>query len=134
MEYLTELPPLSPEDVEHMNGFRKWLESQPKPSPYKPWKVVKVKRASSISTLRDTGHKYFDMIWRDLKLCDRNELYDHLAGYLNLDKPETHFKFFNPNQCIEAIEFAIQYLNDDRRLDMDITGIEPRAYFELTII
>lgn len=133
MDVLTELPPLSQEEITHMNGFWAWLKEQPKPSPYKPWITVKVKRSSSVQILRDQGHKYFDMIWREFKLCERNELYGHLSSYMYLPIENTHFSLFNPKQCIEAIEFSIQHLNDDRRLDMDLTGIEPRAYFYLVI-
>jgi hypothetical protein len=127
------MEPLSQEEIDHMNGFNEWLKMQPKQSVYKTPIVVKVKRNSGIKELRDKGHKYFDMIWRDLKLIERNELYRSLAYWLNIDEEEAHFKFFNPNRCIEAIEFAIQHLNDDRRLDMDLTGIEPRPYFDLII-
>lgn len=134
MEYLTELPPLTAAEIEIMNGFWEWQNNQPKPSPYQPWIKVKVRISSTISVLRDQGHKYFDMIWRDLKLVERNELYVYLSEYLNVTEPKAHFTFLNASQCIEAIEFAIQHINDDRRLDMDLTGIEPRAYYELIII
>lgn len=134
MEYLTELPPMSAEEIEIMNGFWEWQKNQPKPSPYKPWVTVKIKRSFTITKLRDLGHQYFDMLWRDLKLIERNELYKHLALWLNVEEPKAHFTYLNPSQCIEAIEFAIQHLNDDRRLEMDLTGNEPRGYYELIII
>lgn len=135
MEYLTELPEMSAEEIEAMNNWREVLKTLPKQvqSPYKTPIVVKIKRTLGIKELRDKGHKYFDMIWRDLKLVDRNELYRHLAGWLNIDTEEAHFKYFNEQRCIEAIEFSIQFLNDDRRLDFDITGVEPRPYFDLII-
>lgn len=133
MEYLTELPPLSESEIEVMNGFWEWQKNRPKPSPYKPLVKVKVRRSSTISVLRDQGHKYFDMIWRHLKIAERNQLYVYLSEYLNVPEPKAHFTFLNASQCIEAIEFSIQHINDDRRLDMDLTGIEPRAYYDLII-
>lgn len=133
MKYLTELPQMSNEEIEVMNGFWDWLKEQPKTSPYKPTVFVKVNKTASISTLRDMGHKYFDMIWGKLALRQRNELYQDLADYMNIDKCDAHFKFFNAQKCIEAIEFSIQRLNDNRREDLDIIGIEPYAYFELII-
>lgn len=124
---------LSPEEKEFADGFWKWLETQPKKSIYKTPIVVKIKKTSTISNLRDLGHKYFDMIWRDLKLVERNQLYVYLSEWLNVPEPKAHFTFLNPTQCIEAIEFSIQHINDNRRLDLDLIGIEPTPYYELIV-
>lgn len=129
-----EYQPLTAEEIEHMNGFWEWLKSQPKPSIYKPSKVVKVHSNATISKLRDLGHKYFDMIWRDLKLVERNELYGILADWLDIPEPKAHFTFLNPEECISAIEFSIQFLNNNRRLDLDFGAPEPTPYFELIIV
>lgn len=115
------------------NGFWDWFNSQPKPSSYKEPKRVKVSANMHISTLRDLGHKYFDIIWCDLKLMSRPEAYAWLAGWLDISPLDAHFSKFNEKRCIEAIEASIQLLNDNRRLDLDLTGKEPYPYYELII-
>lgn len=119
-----------------MDSYEKFLEvskAWPKPSIYKPHVKVKVSHSYHVTKLRDMGHKYFDMIWRELKLMPRNELYSTMAGWMGIEEPKAHFTFFNPAQCIEAIEFSVQFLNDNRRLDLDFGAPEPTPFYELII-
>lgn len=116
-----------------LTGFWEWFNAQPAPSPYKEPIKVKVCKSWHISKLRDTGHKYFDMLWRELKIISRPEAYEWLAGYMGLSSELAHFSRFNEAQCIEAIEGAIQLINDNRRLDFDITGFEPYPFYHLSI-
>lgn len=77
------------------------------------------------------AHYYFDMIWKEpLKLMSRSDAYNGLSAWMNLHPDLTHIGMFDIDQCKDAIQFAKQMLNDNRRLDLDLGAPEPTPYFE----
>ena len=54
----------------------------------------------------------------------RDEAYEWLANMLGVPEPFAHFSKMHNERCIEAIYFCQQFLNDNRRLDLDF-GAEP---------
>ena len=63
-------------------------------------------------------------IWNDTKIMTREECYQWLANKLGIEEYKAHIKHLNKEQCIEAIYFCQQLLNDNRRIDLDF-GTEP---------
>lgn len=55
---------------------------------------------------RHTVHRYLDAIWvlSSKKGKARSSMYKLLASRLNISVEETHVKYFNRNQCREAIK------------------------------
>jgi len=80
--------------------------------------------------LKKQAHEFFDKIW-SLKIMERSEAYQWLAGRLEIPKELMHIGMMNEKQCEDIIYFSKQFLNDNRRLDLDF-GVEPKTeYFEL---
>ncbi len=79
-------------------------------------------------TWRDMGHYFFDKLWRDINILDRNEAYEWLGNKLKLEGSKSHFRNMNMEQCKEAVYYCQQLLNDNRRLDLDL-GIKPTTPF-----
>jgi len=85
------------------------------------------------SNLKGQAHKYFDMLW-ELKYCTREEAYIYLAEWLGVPEHSAHMAVMNDNQCKEVIKFAIQKLNDFRRLDLDLMNVAPHPYYDLITV
>lgn len=71
------------------------------------------------------AHRYFDLIWRS-GADSRGEAYAWLSGKLKLPPKYTHIGMFNVDTCREVARVSKQYLNDMRRLDLDM-GTEPKT-------
>ncbi|MEO6302525.1 MAG: zinc-finger-containing protein [Bacteroidia bacterium] len=74
------------------------------------------------------AHLYFDKIWQELKLMKRAQAYKWLSKLLNLPGKYTHIGMFSEKTCKDVIYFSKQFLNDNRRLDLDY-GVEPQTPF-----
>ena len=89
---------------------------------------INLNEKTKFKTFKDKGHYYFDKIWREAKLRERQECYDWLGRMMGLDSRQAHFSMFNYDQCKQAIYHCQQLLNDNRRLDLDF-GVEPITPF-----
>lgn len=69
------------------------------------------------------AHRFFDMIWK-LKIMNRDQAYAWLSTKLNLPKEYTHIGMIGHKTCKDVVYYSKQFLNDNRRLDMDF-GTEP---------
>lgn len=79
---------------------------------------------------KDKGHFYFDKIWRH-RLMSREEAYHWLAKMLGVSERKAHFSVMTEQQCKDAVFYSQQFLNDNRRLDLDF-GVDPiTPYYEL---
>lgn len=75
------------------------------------------------------AHKYFDKIWK-LEIMSRSEAYSWLSKRLDIPSKYTHIGMFGPKTCKDVVFFVKQFLNDNRRLDLDY-GAEPKTpYYE----
>jgi len=79
------------------------------------------------------AHEYFDMLW-GLGYCTRAEAYIYLAEWLGVPEKQAHMAVMNDNQAKEVVKFAIQKLNDFRRLDLDLVNVAPHPYYDLITI
>lgn len=76
------------------------------------------------------AHEYFDKIWK-LQLCTRSEAYKWLSETLKLDPKYTHIGMFGVKTCKDVVFFSKQFLNDNRRLDLDFGATPVTPYYEL---
>lgn len=80
--------------------------------------------------LKYQAHEYFDKIWMN-KYMTRHEAYAWLSHILEIPVEYTHIGMFSEVTCERVIHFSKQFLNDQRRLDLDF-GCEPKTpYFLL---
>lgn len=76
------------------------------------------------------AHLYFDKIWQ-LNIMKRKEAYAWLSNKLGIPTQYTHIGMFSVKTCQEVVYLSKQFLNDNRRLDLDF-GQEPvTEYFEI---
>lgn len=76
------------------------------------------------------AHEYFDKIWK-LEIMKRNEAYKWLSEKLKLEPEYTHIGMFGVKTCKDVVFFSKQFLNDNRRIDLDF-GTEPLTpYYEI---
>ncbi len=76
------------------------------------------------------AHLYFDKLWQ-LGIMKRKEAYSWLSECLGIPVEYTHIGMFSVNTCKETVRFAKQFLNDNRRLDLDF-GVEPKhPYYDI---
>lgn len=90
--------------------------------------MMKFKEQRRFKTFKDKGHFYFDKIWIEHKLFNREEAYKWLASMLGVNEPEAHFGVMSNELCDQAIYLCQQLLNDLRRNDLD-WGDEPITPF-----
>jgi hypothetical protein len=84
----------------------------------------------SLRELKMQAHLYFDKIWK-LEITTRDKAYEWLSGCLGLPKEYTHIGMMGEAKAKDVIYFSKQFLNDNRRLDLDF-GVEPvTPYYEL---
>lgn len=84
----------------------------------------------ALRQLKKEAHLYFDKIWK-LKLLSRNDAYQWLSEMIKLPRKYTHIGMLGEKTCREVIYYSKQFLNDNRRFDLDF-GVEPvTPYYEL---
>lgn len=69
----------------------------------------------TLNDYKHQAHKYFDKIWKT-KLMSRTMAYKWLSGELGINKDKCHFKFFEHDLCIKAIELSVQFLFENNAL------------------
>lgn len=91
-------------------------------------KWMKFKERRRFDSWKNKAHFYFDKIWCEAKILTRAEAYEWLAKQLEVTEENVHFSRLDTVQCVEAIWFCQQLLNDNRRMDLDF-GCEPITPF-----
>ena len=94
-------------------------------SKYLPIEVVKLEKKKPKLTIQ--AHEYFDRIWK-LGYMKKCEAYTWLSTRMKVE--DAHMRGMNEPSCIDVIEYSIMFLNDMRRLELDISGSEPFGYIE----
>lgn len=74
---------------------------------------------------KKNAHLYFDKIWK-LSILGRSESYKWLSSMLEIPIEYTHIGMFSIETCRKVVEYSKQFLNDQRRLDLDF-GVEPKT-------
>jgi hypothetical protein len=92
--------------------------------------VVKVKFTKH--SLKNQAHEYFDKLWK-LNYITRAEAYQYLAEWLGVPEMKAHMSSMDNDTCKKVIEYSIQMLNDNRRLDLDFGAPIKTPYYELVI-
>lgn len=84
---------------------------------------------SELREFKKEAHKYFDQIWK-LNYMSRKEAYAWLASGISVPQEYVHIGMLSVKTCKEVIFLSKQFLNDNRRLDLDF-GVEPKTpYYE----
>jgi len=86
---------------------------------------------ASLREAKKEAHKYFNMIYLGGHLT-RPEAYAWLCEMLAIPKDETHIGMFDEKLCKDTVYFSKQFLNDMRRLDLDLGANPTTEYFELS--
>lgn len=94
--------------------------------------TITIRPKHKAAHIRNICHSYFDRLWQE-KHISRDEAYEWLATQMNLPKENCHFRYFNRERGIEALESIVMILNDLRRLDRDF-GKYDVPYLELKVI
>ena len=92
--------------------------------------VESIKLKTTLKSLKDQTHTYFDKIW-ELKYLTREEAYTWLAQYLNVTEPQAHMSTMDAHTCKQVIIGSIQILNDMRRLDLDFGVPLMHPYYQI---
>ena len=85
---------------------------------------------AELRELKKEAHEYFDKLWK-LKIMGRRKAYAFMSNKLGIPKKYTHIGMFSKKTCEDVVYYSKQFLNDNRRLDLDF-GAEPvTSYYEI---